>query len=333
MKATLNDIVDSLLGQQSRSQVFLQRTRRLDPDDPSDRKILELMRNPSYRDRITGHLINLMTSGERGVFCISIRSLCNSIKDDPNWNRKGKLNAEERKIAFGILRNLVEELASFDMKSATPGIFRIKNPLIRLYLTNKLGIELRELEKNQEQQCRDWIEQKKEQRFEKAKIATARKVTTPKPPLESKLKKRIVEDVLLSSIEGQPIAGRAKAITLACRDILEMKSDEIPLNVFESYDEHKEAECKTAMREACRISLNHWLEKAKDSELENHHRLCELIEAYSDVVTGQVKRSEVRLSFDVADCGNKMLAKIAFGLLGLKSPSSASPSPHLMAVV
>lgn len=341
MKITLNRIVDSLLAEQSRSQVFLQRTRKLDPTDPEDRKILELMNNPSFRDRITGHLLNLMTSGERSVFCISVRSLCNSIKDDPNWDRTAKMNRKEREIAFGILRScFVEEIVAFDMKYATPGIYRIKHRLIKEFLKEKLGVDLSDLESQQEQQCLEWIEKRKENRAERIKAnkrLSAKpdvvKIVPSQSEMDAKLKRRVVGDVLQSSVEGQPIAGRSRSIILACRDILGLKKEEVPMDVFDSYDEYRVDECKSSMREACRISLSHWLDTAKPTELDTHHRLCELIQAHVDVVTRKKKRNEIHLSFDFAECNSKMLLRIAFSLLGIKPISNLTSNLPLGAVV
>ncbi len=340
MKATLNNIVDSLMSDQSRSQVFLQRTRKLDPANSEDSKILELMNNPSFRDRITGHLLNLMTSGERGVFCISVRSLCNSIKDDPNWKRKAKMNKNERRIAFGILRAyFVDEIVAFDMKASTPGVYRIKNALIREFLNEKLEGELAELEVQQEYQCLEWIEQRKESRAEQSKTTkklrpiVVKTACPDRSDLDIKLKRRIAEDVLLASVAGQPIAGRSRAVMLACRDVLEMKKEDVPMDVFDSYDEYQVTECKSAMREAFRISLNHWLDTAKPSELETHHQLCELVQAHAEILTRRKKRSEIRLSYDLAECSNKMLLQIAFDLFGIKPTSNLASSPFLTAVV
>ena len=342
MKVSMNDLVDSLLSQQSRSQVFLQRTRKLDPNDPADRKIYGLMNNPSFADRITGHLLNLITTGERGVFCISIRSLNESIKYDPNWKRTANMNAKDRRIAFGIIRKfLVDELVAFDEDLATPGIYRLKHTLARTYLSNKLGKDLGEIEVEQEAQCREWVQRKQEDRAERRKTrdSVALESVVDKPvkheevQLNAKMKSRIAEDVFLASVEGQPLAGRSWAITLACRDILNMRAEDIPKDIFDSYDELRVAECKASIREACRINLNHWLETAKDSELETHNRLCELIQAHCEVKTGRKSRSEVRLSFDVADCESKMLSRIAYSLLGIKSQSGINPIPRLAAVV
>lgn len=342
MKVSINDLVDSLLSQQSRSQVFLQRTRKLDPNDPADRKIYELMNNPSYADRITGHLLNLITTGERAVFCISIRSLNESIKCDPNWKRTASMNAKDRKIAFGIIRKfLVEELVAFDEDLATPGIYRLKHKLVRAYLSDKLGVDLREIEIEQEAQCRDWVQKKKENRVEKLNAQSpasleqviGQPIISNKLQLDTKMKIRIVEDVMLASVQGQPLAGRSRAITLACRDILDMNGEDIPKDVFDSYDELKATECKSSIREAWRINLNHWIESAKDSELETHNRLCEMIQVHCDVKMGRKKRNEVRLSFDLTECENQMLLRIAFGLFGIKYRSRMNPSPHLTAVI
>ena len=329
MPVSLNDIVSSLISQQSRSQVFLQRTRKLNPLREEDRKLIELMNNPSFNDRVTAFLTNLITSGDRLVFCVSVRSLDEAIKNDPNWDRTASMNKDNRRKAFAILRLIADEIVPYDTDSQTPGVFRLKDNLIRTYMSEKLGVNLHDLEIEQEAQCREWVNQKKESRADRV---LEEKRNGPPQGGQGRLLmlsdergalKSIVRRLIEETVNSQPVAGWAYCMVRAIREELRVSSKDIPFDVFIGHEDSDVRDAKQAMKDACKLNLNQWLETVDDSTLESHHRLCEIVRAYARMKSGSLSGHQNQFSFDFEEA--RSFHKRLIERLGLRY---LSPDQH-----